>query len=123
MYAIIKSGSRQYRVQPQAVIQVNSLGLEAGSAFETDQVLLVNNEDKDIQVGVPFVKGAKVKGTVLGAVRGAKVLVFKMKRRKNYRRTRGHRQELTRIRIDSIDVGAKAAKPKAEKPASEAGAE
>ena len=104
MYAIIKSGSRQYQVQPESVIEVNRLALEQGANFETDQVLLVDGEGKGARVGTPFVAGAKVKGTVLEHLRGRKVLIFKHKRRKGYRRLRGHRQELTRLRIDSIET-------------------
>lgn len=104
MYAIIKSGSRQYQVQPESIIEVNRLALEQGADFETDQVLLVDGEGKGAKIGTPLVAGAKVKGTVLAHLRGKKVLVFKHKRRKGYRRTRGHRQELTRLRIDSIEI-------------------
>ena len=104
MYAIIKSGSRQYQVKPELEIQVNRLDLEEGAAFETDQVLLYNNADKDIRVGTPFVKGAKVKGIVVRHLRGPKLLAFKMRRREHYRKIRGHRQDLTRIRIESIEV-------------------
>jgi large subunit ribosomal protein L21 len=105
MYAIIKSGSRQYQVKPESVIEVNRLPLEQGADFETDQVLLVDDENGGAHVGAPYVAGAKVKGTVVDHFRGKKVLIFKQKRRKGYRRTRGHRQEMTRLRIDSIDVG------------------
>jgi len=104
MYAIIKSGSRQYQVKPEMEIQVNRLDLEEGASFETDQVLLFNNEDKDIRVGAPFVQGAKVKGVVVRHLRGPKVRIFKMRRREHYRKSRGHRQELTQIRIQAIEV-------------------
>ena len=104
MYAIIKSGSRQYQVKPETVIEVNRLKLEQGADFETDQVLLFDDESGAAQIGAPFVSGAKVKGTVLEHLRGRKVLIFKQKRRKGYKRTRGHRQELTRVRINSIEV-------------------
>ncbi len=107
MYAIIKSGSRQYQVQPDSVIEVNRLALEEGAAFETDQVLLFDNDGQDVQIGAPFVSGAKVKGKVLSHLRGRKIIVFKHKRRKNYRRTRGHRQELTKLLIEAIEVGGK----------------
>ena len=120
MYAIIKSGSRQYQVQPESVIEVNRLALEEGAAFETDQVLLFDNDGQDVQIGAPFVSGAKVKGKVLTHLRGRKIIVFKHKRRKNYRRTRGHRQELTQLLIEAIEVGGKTfgapKKEKAEKP-------
>jgi large subunit ribosomal protein L21 len=104
MYAIIKSGSRQYQVKPESVIEVNRLPLDEGAAFETDQVLLLGTEGESAKVGAPYIAGARVKGMVLSHMRGRKVVVFKMKRRKRYRRTRGHRQELTRIRIDSIET-------------------
>ncbi len=105
MYAIIKSGSSQYQVQPETVIEVNRLALEQGAGFETDRVLLVEDEGKDAQIGTPYVVGAKVTGTVLEHLRGKKIIVFKQKRRKGYKRTRGHRQELTRVRIDKIEAG------------------
>ena len=105
MYAIIKSGSRQYQVEPATIIEVNRLALEPGAEFVTEDILLVDEDDKGATVGAPFVSGAKVKGTVLDHPRGEKIIVFKFKRRKNYKRTRGHRQELTRIRIESIEFG------------------
>ena len=108
MYAIIKSGSRQYQVRPESSIEVNRLPLEEGAPFETDQVLLVDQEGQDIQIGSPYVSGAKVKGKVLSHLRGRKVIVFKFKRRKNYKRTRGHRQELTQVLIEGIEIGGKA---------------
>jgi large subunit ribosomal protein L21 len=107
MYAIIKSGSRQYRVAPETVIEVNRLHLDEGAAFETHQVLLCDPDSPDVLIGAPFVAGARVTGKVLAHLRGRKVLVFKQKRRKNYKRTRGHRQELTRVLIESVEVGGK----------------
>lgn len=104
MYAIIESGSHQFKVEPETVIEVNRLALDSGAAFETDRVLLVSNEKNDATVGTPYVSGAKVKGTVLEHFRDRKIIVFKFKRRKNYRRKQGHRQELTRVRIDSIET-------------------
>ena len=105
MYAIIKSGNRQYEVQPQATIAVHRLKLEAGAEFETDQVLFLEDDEQEVSVGAPYVAGAKVKGKVLEHFRDKKILVFKQKRRKGYRRTRGHRQEMTRIQIETIEVG------------------
>ena len=104
MFAIIKSGARQYKVLPETVIVVNRLALDEGAAFETDQVLLVGGDDGKARVGTPLVSGARVRGKVLGHERGKKIVIFKMKRRKNYRRKRGHRQELTRVQIESIEV-------------------
>ena len=114
MYAIIESGSRQYQVQPESVIEVNRLPLAEGAAYETDKVLLYEGDSKDVRIGAPYVTGATVKGKVLSHLRGKKIIVFKHKRRKNYRRTRGHRQELTRLLIESIDVARAAAPPKEE---------
>ena len=103
MFAIIVSGSRQYRVEPNSLIEVNRLSLDKGADFASEQVLLVSGEEGS-QVGTPYVTGARVTGTVLEHLRGRKVIIFKQKRRKNYRRKRGHRQELTRIRIENIET-------------------
>jgi len=104
MYAIIKSGARQYKVQPESVIAVNRLDLEEGAAFETDQVLLVGDEGTAPKVGAPLVAGARVTGKVLEHFRDRKVLSFQFKRRKNQRNKRGHRQDMTRLQISSIEV-------------------
>jgi large subunit ribosomal protein L21 len=104
MFAIIQSGARQYRAEPNRVIEVNRLPLEKGAEFTSEQVLFVGGEDAKAQVGTPYVKGARVTGVVVDHLRGKKVIIYKLKRRKNYRRTRGHRQELTRVRIERIDV-------------------
>ena len=104
MYAIIVAGGRQYKVQPETVISVNLLDLAPGAAFETDKVLLVEDDAKAVKVGAPYVPSAKVTGEVIEHYRDRKVIIFKFKRRKNYRRTRGHRQELTRIRIKAIQA-------------------
>lgn len=122
MYAIIKSGSRQYRVEPEAVIEVNRLALDEGADFETDQVLMFGPDSGDAAIGAPFVEGAVVRGKVLAHRRGKKVVVFKQKRRKNYKRTRGHRQELTVLQISAIETGGKkaTAKPAAPKATGEA---
>lgn len=102
MYAVIESGGKQYRVEPGEVIDVERLGgIGEDGAVEFDRVLLVAGDD-GVKVGAPAVDGALVKGTLLDEVRGPKIRVFKMKRRKGYRRTRGHRQDLHRVRIDEI---------------------
>ena len=106
MYAIIKTGGKQYRVEPGREIQVDLLSNELGSSFVTDQVLLMHDGSK-IHVGAPRVERAVVKGTVLEHAKGKKIVVFKMKRRKRYRRTKGHRQQYTRIKIDSININEK----------------
>ena len=105
MFAIIESGSRQYRVAPQSELEVDRLALEQGGAFETDRVLLLQEDGEAVVIGAPFVSGVTVRGTVVEHFRGRKIIVFKQKRRQGYRRKRGHRQELTRIRIEEIRTG------------------
>ncbi|MCH7479230.1 MAG: 50S ribosomal protein L21 [SAR324 cluster bacterium] len=112
MFAIIESGSRQYRVAPQSELEVDRLALEQGGAFETDRVLLLQEDGEAVVIGAPFVSGVTVRGTVVEHFRGRKIIVFKQKRRQGYRRKRGHRQELTRIRIEEIRTGKAAAAPK-----------
>jgi large subunit ribosomal protein L21 len=103
MYAIIESGGKQYRVEENQLLQVDKLALAEGSAFETDRVLLVAGEG-EVKVGQPFVAGARVTGSVVRHEKGRKIHVFKYKPKKNYRRRKGHRQDYTRVRIDSIQV-------------------
>jgi len=103
MYAVIETGGKQYRVVPGAVIDVELLGSPEDGAVEFDRVLMVGGGD-EVKVGTPEVEGASVRGTLVDAVRGPKIRVFKMKRRKGYRRTNGHRQNLHRVRIDEIAV-------------------
>lgn len=102
MYAVIESGGKQYRVAPGDVVEVELTGAE-GDTLELDRVLMVSGDD-GVQVGQPTVVGAKVRASLLGQIRGPKIRVFKSKRRKGYRRTNGHRQNLLRIRIDGIDL-------------------
>jgi large subunit ribosomal protein L21 len=118
MYAVIKTGGKQYKVAKNDVILVEKLPGEAGAAVELDEVLLVA-DDKGQTVGSPLVDGAHVAATVLEQTRGEKIIVFKKKRRQNYRRKAGHRQDLTALKITDIVTGgkkkaAKAAEPKAE---------
>jgi large subunit ribosomal protein L21 len=118
MYAVIKTGGKQYKVAKNDVILVEKLPGEAGAAVELDEVLLVG-DDKNQTVGSPLVDGAHVAATVLEQTRGEKIIVFKKKRRQNYRRKAGHRQDLTALKITDIVTGgkkkaAKAAEPKAE---------
>ncbi len=101
MYAIIRSGGKQYRVEPGSEIQVDLLHSEPGAEFETDQVLLMN-DGSTTRIGTPTIAGVVVKGTIVDHIKGKKIIVFKMKRRKGYRRTQGHRQQYTRLKIDSI---------------------
>lgn len=104
MYAVIETGGKQYRVEPGDVLDVERLA-EAGDdgSVEFDRVLLVGDED-GVRVGTPVVDGASVKASLVRDTRGPKIRIFKYKRRKGYRRTKGHRQELHRIRIDDIQA-------------------
>ena len=102
MYAIIQTGAKQYKVQAGDIIEIEKLGLEAGAEVTFDQVLAVAGEDGKLNIGTPMVEGAKVTGKVLDEFRAKKIVVFKMKRRKGYRRTIGHRQTLTRVEIAAI---------------------
>ena len=103
MYAVIKTGGKQYKVAKNDVILVEKLPGEAGATVELSEVLLVGDE-KGQTVGSPLVAGAHVAATVLEQTRGDKIIVFKKKRRKNYRRKRGHRQPATEIRIKDIST-------------------
>ncbi len=110
MFAVIKTGGKQYRVENNDVILVEKLSGAAGDAISLDQVLMVGEGDK-VTVGTPFVEGAAVTASVIDQTRGEKIIVFKKKRRQNYRRKKGHRQDLTALRI--TDVAAKAGAKKA----------
>lgn len=103
MYAVLETGSKQYRVAAGDKLEVERLPVEAGQSFTFDRVLLVNNEGK-ISVGAPAVGGATVEADVLEHIRGIKKVAFKMKRRKGYHKTIGHRQELSVVKIKEIKV-------------------
>lgn len=100
--AVLKTGGKQYRVEPGAVLRVEKLPAEVGSKVEFDDILLVG-KGSDAKVGTPIVEGAKVTGTVTAHGRGEKLIVYKFRRRKQYRRKRGHRQAYTEVRIDAIN--------------------
>lgn len=121
MYAVLKTGGKQYKVAENDVIIVEKLVAEAGTKIDLDEVLMVG-DGETAKVGTPTVDGAKVTAEVLEQKRGKKVIVFKKKRRQNYRRTRGHRQELTVLRITDIlaDGKKKASKAKAKAKTEEA---
>ena len=103
MYAVIETGGKQYRVSAGDTVQVERLPVEAGKTVTFERVLLVNNEGK-ISTGAPTVASATVEGDLVEHIRGEKVVAFKMKRRKGYHRTVGHRQELTVVKIKEINV-------------------
>jgi large subunit ribosomal protein L21 len=102
MYAVVRTGGKQVRVMPGSAVRVEKLPGAVGESIELDQVLLVGGEG-ETRVGTPLVEGVKVVGTITDQGRGPKITVFKMKRRKGYRRKMGHRQDYTQIRIDSIE--------------------
>jgi large subunit ribosomal protein L21 len=107
MYAVIKTGGKQYRVAEGETLKVEKLDVEEGAAMEFDQVLMIADGDQ-IQVGAPYVEGARVTATVQSQGRGPKVLIVKFRRRKHYRKTQGHRQSYTELKIGGIS-GARAA--------------
>ena len=101
MYAVIKTGGKQYKVAPGESVRVEQLVADVGAEVVLDQVLLVGEGDS-IRVGQPIVAGATVKATVVAHGRGDKVTIFKMRRRKHYQKHQGHRQGYTELRIESI---------------------
>ncbi|MDY6806306.1 MAG: 50S ribosomal protein L21 [Cyanobacteriota bacterium] len=102
-YAIIETGGKQLRVEPGRFYDVDRLPLEEGGKLSIDKVFLVQN-DGDVQIGQPLVEGATVEGTIMRHFRGKKIIVYKMKPKKKTRKKRGHRQELTRLMINSINL-------------------
>ena len=103
MYAVVRTGGKQVRVTPGNAVRVEKLPGAVGESIELDQVLLVGGEG-ETRVGTPLVEGVKVVGTITDQGRGPKLTVFKMKRRKGYRRKMGHRQDYTEIRVDAIEA-------------------
>jgi large subunit ribosomal protein L21 len=102
VFAIIQSGGRQVKVAPGDVITVDRIDVEAGQEVSIDQVLLLEKDGGEILAGSPFVADVTIKGIVDGEERGPKIRVFKKKRRKGMRRTKGHRSTYTRVRITDI---------------------
>ena len=103
MYAIIRSGGKQYRAEVGKTLDVDKLTNEVGDSIEISDVLLVGDDDSTV-IGQPLVEGAAVKATVVEQFRGKKILVYKYRQRTNYRRKQGHRQYFTRLKIDDITV-------------------
>jgi large subunit ribosomal protein L21 len=103
MYAVLETGSKQYRVSPGDQLEVERLTVEAGQPVTFDRVLLVSNDGK-VSVGAPTVANASVLADVVEHIRGEKKVTFKMKRRKGYHKTIGHRQELTVVKIKEIKL-------------------
>ncbi|MEW6688799.1 MAG: 50S ribosomal protein L21 [Pseudomonadota bacterium] len=104
MYAVIQTGGKQYRVKSGEQLRVEALPAEVGAAVSFDRVLMLG-EGESARVGAPYVPGALVRATVLAQGRGEKVKIFKLRRRKHYQKTQGHRQSYTELRIDEIVGG------------------
>lgn len=109
MYAVIESGGKQYRVQPGDIIQVEKLEGDVGAAVKFDHILFASKaagDNSQVWLGKPYLSGATVQAEVVGQGRDEKILIIKMKRRKQYRRTQGHRQFQTQLLVTSVDNGA-----------------
>jgi large subunit ribosomal protein L21 len=103
MYAVVQAGGKQHRVEPDAVFDVELLGIAPGEQVVLDKVLLIGGDER--LVGTPFVEGAKVVCRALSEVKNRKVIAFRYKRKENIRKKRGHRQRLTRMIVESIETG------------------
>ena len=101
MYAVVKTGGKQYRITPGEKVKVEQIAADVGSEVVLDQVLMVGEGDS-VRLGQPTLAGATVKATVVGHGRADKVEIFKMRRRKHYQKHQGHRQAYTELKIDSI---------------------
>jgi large subunit ribosomal protein L21 len=102
MYAVVKTGGKQYKVAPGEKLKIERIPADVGAEVTLDQVLMIVGEGNSVRVGQPVVAGAAVKATVVSQGRGEKVKIFKMRRRKHYQKHQGHRQNYTELRIDSI---------------------
>lgn len=103
MYAIIKTGGKQYRVEEGMIIRVEKLDVEEGANVTFDEIMMVST-DNNLQVGKPFVEGAKVTGKVLDQGKDKKIIVFKYKAKKRYRKKTGHRQPFTKVLVEKIEA-------------------
>jgi large subunit ribosomal protein L21 len=101
MYAVIETGGKQYRVAPGQLIEVDTIAGDVGSSVEFDRVLAISNDSNELTLG-DGLRNARVRGKITGHGRGDKVLVFKFKRKKQYKRTIGHRQNYTRVQVEEI---------------------
>ena len=104
MYAVIKTGGKQHRVEPGEVLKLEKLSVEAGETVDFDEVMMIGEGD-DVKVGAPFVEGGKVSAEVISHGRDKKVTIIKMRRRKHYRRQAGHRQWFTEVKITDMSGG------------------
>lgn len=103
MYAVVKSGGRQYKVEPGQVVRVDKLEAQVGETVSLDQVLLVKDGDS-LKAGAPLLDGVTVSATVVEQDRGKKIIVFKKKRRQGYQKKQGHRQDFTALKINAINT-------------------
>ncbi len=103
MFAVIKTGGKQYKVEPNRIIRIEKIEGDPGSEVEFKDILMIGEYAKPSFIGTPVVQGAAVKARILEQSKSTKVLVFKKKRRQNYRRTKGHRQEMTSVQILNIE--------------------
>ena len=125
MYAVVATGGKQYRVEAGSELLVERIAADAGSSITFDRILLIGDGDS-VTVGTPTVDGASVSATVIGDAKGPKLVIFKFKQKVKYRRHTGHRQHLTRVRIDDISNGSrrtKAQRAESDEPEASAGAE
>lgn len=104
MHAVIKTGGKQYIVKPGDVIDIEKISGEPGEEVNFEEVLLVSSDGEDVKVGSPVVESARVEGRIVKQKKGEKIVVFKFKRRKGYRKKAGHRQNLTSVEITSISA-------------------
>ena len=112
MYALVRTGGKQYRVAKDDTILVERIAADEGAEVILDDVVMLGDGDK-VTIGTPRVEGAAVSATVVSQTRGPKIIIFRRKRRKNHRRTQGHRQDLTLLKINTIAEDGKSLKPKA----------
>jgi large subunit ribosomal protein L21 len=112
MYALVKTGGKQYRVSKDDTILVERISADEGAEVILDNVVMLGDGDK-VTIGTPRVEGAAVSATVMRQTRGPKIIIFRRKRRKNHRRTQGHRQDLTLLKINAIAEDGKSLTPKA----------
>jgi len=102
MFAVVKAGGKQYKVEKGDVISVEKIDAEIGSTVELGPVLMTGGEDSSVEVGAPVLEGRKVSGKIIGQNKGPKIVIWKHRRRKNYRKKQGHRQSLTTVEIVEI---------------------
>ena len=103
MFAVIKTGGKQYKVEPNRIIKIEKIEGEPGAEVEFKEILMIGEFTKPSVIGTPVVQGAAVRAKILEQSKMSKILVFKKKRRQNYRRTKGHRQEMTSVQILNIE--------------------